>query len=81
MGDWKKELDALVSETVAFARAVRSQMPNSTERIVAPAQTSDDVLEYSQEVASTVPERAPPMVEQTIELRKAGTYELGSAGA
>jgi hypothetical protein len=68
MRDWKKERDALVSETMAFARAVRSQRPISTERTV-PKQTSDDVLEDSQEVAPTERENSQPTIEQPIARR------------
>jgi hypothetical protein len=54
---------------MAFARAVRSQTPISTERIAVPKQTSDDVLEDSQEVASTERENSLPTIEQPIARR------------
>jgi len=79
MRDWKKERDALVSETMAFARAVRSQRPISTERIAVPKQTSDDVLEDSLEVASTERESAQPTIEQPIARRRLEPMKWGGS--
>jgi hypothetical protein len=75
LGDWRKERDALVSETMAFVRAVRSQMPISTEPIVAPLQRS----EVAQRVASIGPERAQPTFGETIEQHRLQPMTWGAA--
>ena len=66
MADGKKQ-DALVSETMAFVQAVRSQNPVSAELIVAPMEVLDDVLGHSQKVASALPERAQPTFDEIVE--------------
>ena len=50
---------------MAFVQAVGSQNPVSAELIVAPR--LDDVLVHSQKVASTLPERAQPTFDETVE--------------
>lgn len=58
MGDWKTERDALVNESMAFARSVRSQQPVPVQQLVPPQRISDDVPERRQDLTSTAP--APP---------------------
>jgi hypothetical protein len=73
MGDWKKERDALISETMAFVRTVRSQMPISTEPIVARLQTSAD----AEKVASVSPERAQPTFDEMVERHRLQPMKWG----
>jgi hypothetical protein len=75
LGDWRKERDALVSETMAFVRAVRSQMPISTGPIVAPLQTSA----VAQKVASSGPERAQPTLGEAVEQHRLQPMTWGEA--
>jgi hypothetical protein len=58
MGDWKTERDALINETMAFARSIRSQQPVPVQQLVPPQRISDDVPKLRQDLASTAP--APP---------------------
>ena len=55
MGDWKTERDALINETMAFARSIRSQQPVPVQQFVSPQQISDDVPERRQDLTSTAP--------------------------
>ena len=66
MSNWKAERDALVSETMAFVEAVRSQRPLSTEA-AAPIQLPLGVPERFQQSALTVSEHAHVMSDETAE--------------
>jgi hypothetical protein len=58
VSNWKAERDALVSETMAFVEAVRSQRPISTEAVVTARQLPLGVPEHFQQPAPTVSEHA-----------------------
>ena len=66
MSNWKAERDALVSETMAFVEAVRSQRPISTEA-VAPIQLPLGVPVQFQQPAPTVSEHAHVVSDETAE--------------
>ena len=66
MSNWKAERDALVSETMAFVEAVRSQRPISTEA-VAPIQLPLGVPVQFQLPAPTVSEHAQVVSDETAE--------------
>ena len=59
---------------MAFVQAVGSQNPVFAELIVAPR--LDDVLVHSQKVASTLPERAQPTFDETVERQPMKRREL-----
>ena len=67
MSNWRAERDALVSETMAFVEAVRSQRPVSTEAVVTPRQLPFGVPEHSQQPAPTVSEHAQVVSDETAE--------------
>jgi hypothetical protein len=66
VSNWEAERDALVSETMAFVEAVRSQRPISTEA-VAPIQLPLGVPEQFQQPAPTVSEHAHVVSGETAE--------------
>jgi len=58
MGDWKTERDALINETMAFARSIRSLQPVPVQQLVPPQLMSDDVPKLRQDLTSSA--SAPP---------------------
>ena len=66
MSNWKAERDALVSETMVFVEAVRSQRPISIEA-VAPIQLPLGVPEQFQQHAPTVSEHAHVVSDENAE--------------
>jgi hypothetical protein len=67
VGNWKAERDALVSETMAFVEAVRSQRPISTEAVVTPRHLPLGVTEHFQQPALTVSEHTHVVSDETAE--------------
>ena len=67
MSNWKTELDAFVSETMAFVEAVRPQRPISNQAIVTPRQLPLGMPEHFQQPAPTVSEHAHVVSNETAE--------------
>jgi hypothetical protein len=67
MSNWRAERDALVSETMAFVEAVRSQRPISIEGVVTPGQLPLGVPAHFQQPAPTVSEHAQVVSDETAE--------------
>jgi hypothetical protein len=67
MSNWKTELDAFVSETMAFVEAVRPWRPISNQAIVTPRQLPLGVPEHFQQPAPTVSEHAHVVSNETAE--------------
>ena len=67
MSNWKTELDAFVSETMAFVEAVRPQRPISNRAIVTPRQLPLGMPEHFQQPAPTVSEHAHVVSNETAE--------------
>jgi hypothetical protein len=79
MSNWKTELDAFVSETMAFAEAVRPQRPISTEAIVTPRLLPLGVPENFQQPAPTVSEHAHVVSDETAEQPRFEPMKLGGS--
>ena len=67
MSNWRAERDALVSETMAFVEAVRSQRPISTEAIVFPKQLPVGMPEHFQQPVPTVSGTSQVVSDETAE--------------
>src|ERR1700737_1586362 len=79
MSNWKAERDALVSETMAFVEAVRSQRPISTEA-VAPIQLPLGVPERFQQPAPNVSEHAHVVSDEIAEPPRLEPMKWGGSG-
>jgi hypothetical protein len=79
MRNWKAERDALVSETTAFAEAVRSQRPISIEAVVTPRQLPLGVPEHFQQPAPTVSEHAHEVSDETAEQPRSEPMKWGGS--
>jgi hypothetical protein len=71
MGDWKKERDALVTETMAFVQAVRSK-PISIQQKAA-LQSSDD----AEKVAAVLADPPQPLSDQTVDRHRLQPMKWG----